>query len=338
MGSRSGLYGTLEFFFAQQFAQLFVISKILAVPVCILIIGIAGIVFVFIQRIRQSSPTHIAGKDFFLFLCGRLSAGLNLFQCADSLHIGFQLGDISLRNLDTLLTKPIIALVPYNRLAAACACWFRYSSASVLVRHMMSMHASTSSSLFSSLSFLPCSSSQAAIRLCTSLLIVFFCLVKQIVQGQRYGFIFYLLLGRSFAHDFFLGYSRLFLCLLLVGYGFGHIQHISHRLVKVGHIKTAHLVVAVHVIRQPGFLHFGQITGTIVERFQVRTDGITQISNHGLGIFRELSGPFFNMIHGHFCSDSKDFRVNAHVHLPAQFLLHPLLQFGIAFVGDEAIT
>ena len=127
-----------------------------------------------------------------------------------------------------------------------------------------------------------------------------------------------------------------------------HVHHVLQVLVLVNddvlHFPVSQfgdifiLLELLHVIRQPGFLHFGQITGTIVERFQVRTDGITQISNHGLGIFRELSGPFFNMIHGHFRADGKNFRVNAHIHLATQLLLHTLLQFGIAFIGDEAIT
>ena len=115
-------------------------------------------------------------------------------------------------------------------------------------------------------------------------------------------------------------------------------RHIRRCLVKVGHIERAHLIIRCHRIGQSFRLHLRKLTRTIVERLQVRTDGIAQVGNHGLGKLGKPTRPLLDMINCHFSTDGKYLRVHTHIHATIQLVAHTLTKFCITLIGNKPVA
>ena len=133
-----------------------------------------------------------------------------------------------------------------------------------------------------------------------------------------------------------------FLCLLrsfLLLHDFISGRHcIRNCLVKVSYIEGSDIFVRCHINRISCRLHLGQFSCTIVERFEVRTDGITKVFNHLLGIVGKLSRSCLDMECSHFSSDGKYLGVYAHIHLTTQLHTHSLLQLFISVTAHKRIV
>ena len=100
-------------------------------------------------------------------------------------------------------------------------------------------------------------------------------------------------------------------------------------LVEILHIKVTHLIVRSHLFLV--ILHLGQVTCAIVERFQVRTNLFSKCFQHLFRKFSELARTMLQHKVTHFHTSSKDFWVNPHIELTAEFCFQSLAQFLKAF-------
>ena len=97
------------------------------------------------------------------------------------------------------------------------------------------------------------------------------------------------------------------------------------------HIDPVHIGSGIHFRLES--LHTRKVSRSVVDGFQIGTDGIAQVVNHPLGEVHELAGTGFNMICGHLRTDEEHLRVEPCIEL-AQFLQHPLFQF-LVFLGRD---
>ena len=151
-------------------------------------------------------------------------------------------------------------------------------------------------------------------------------------------FIFLSPLFVTLVYELFFGCVGSGLCLLFGYYHFSRGHCIALRLIKVRCVERAHLVVGCHLVHISGYLNFGQVSYSVVERFEVGTDSVAEVVYHVLGIVGKLTGTGFNMERCHFSADSQYFGVNAHVELTSELLTHPLLQFLIPVTAYEFVV